>query len=201
MRFTGASCILPVPRPEKTAAFYESLGFQAREVRRGERRQIRLYRDQAELVLIQAGAVTAMPNRVLYGGGCDVYLYTDDPAGLEKEFRRKGAKLVRTLADTQGREFVLEDVDGRWLAFCAPVSRKPADPPWYKAYSVGYLAVLLAVFLASLLLPGAKALCLILCYLLLALDLIIQLRLGKITLRAAALLLLLALLFSYLRVL
>ena len=201
MRFTGVSCILPVPRPAKTAAFYESLGFRAVEVRRGERTQIRLYRDQAELILVQSPAVTTMPNRALYGEECDVYLYTDNPAALEKEFRRKGAKLVRSLADTRGQEFLLEDIDGRWLSFRAPFSARPKDPPWYRAYSAGYLALLLAVLLVSVLLPEARAVCLLLGYLLLAVELAVQLRLRKITVRAAALLALLALLFSYLRVL
>lgn len=199
MRFTGTSCIFPVPRPGKTAEFYQSLGFRTSEVRWGERSQIRLYRDQVELVLIQGSAVAVMPNRALYGGGCDVYIYVDRPADLEKEFQRKGARLVRTLEDTQGREFVLEDIDGRWLAFCSRSSAP--EPGWYRPCSGAYLAVLLAVFLVSVLLPEARAVCLVLCYLMLILDVAVQLSLRKMSVRTAALLLLLALLFSYLRAL
>lgn len=200
MRLIQTSCIFPVPRPGETAAFYESLGFQAAEVRRGERPQIRLYRDQVELVLIQGSAVITMPNRALYGDGCDVYVYVDHPGKLEKEFQRRGAKLVRTLADTQNREFILEDIDGRWLSFGSKTPLK-RSPRWYRIYSAAYLAALLLVFLLSVFLPGTRAVCLILCYLMLALELGIQLSLGKMTARAAALLLLLVLLFSYFRVL
>ena len=42
-----------------------------------------------------------------------------DQEALEAEFREKGAKIVRPLqlTDYNNREFVLEDIDGRWLAF------------------------------------------------------------------------------------
>ena len=59
------------------------------------------------------------PNRELYGYGYDAYLYTDDQEKLEKEFLEKGVKIVKPLnvTDYKNKEFVIEDIDGRWIAF------------------------------------------------------------------------------------
>ena len=59
------------------------------------------------------------PNRILYGYGFDVYLYTANQENLEKEFEGKNVKFARYLntTDYQNKEFVIEDIDGRWLAF------------------------------------------------------------------------------------
>ena len=60
-----------------------------------------------------------MPNRKLYGYGYDAYLYTENQELIEKEFAEKGIKIVKPLnmTDYQNKEFVVEDIDGRWLAF------------------------------------------------------------------------------------
>lgn len=60
-----------------------------------------------------------MPNRTLYGYGYDAYLYTENQELLEKEFTEKEVKFVKCLntTDYQNKEFVIEDIDGRWLAF------------------------------------------------------------------------------------
>ena len=62
---------------------------------------------------------TVVPNRALYGYGYDAYFYVEEQEPLEKEFERQGVKIVRPLSitDYQNREFVVEDIDGRWLAF------------------------------------------------------------------------------------
>ena len=41
------------------------------------------------------------------------------PQSLEQEYRSRGVKIVRNLnmTDYQNKEFVIEDIDGRWLAF------------------------------------------------------------------------------------
>ncbi len=78
-----------------------------------------LYRDDSEIILLQANTATVTPNRTLYGYGYDAYLYTDKQEMIEKEFSQKQVKLVRALqvTDYQNKEFVIEDIDGRWLAF------------------------------------------------------------------------------------
>ena len=47
------------------------------------------------------------------------YLYTDEQEALEREMRAAGVRIVRALNTTDygNREFVVEDADGRWLAF------------------------------------------------------------------------------------
>ncbi len=58
-------------------------------------------------------------NRTLYGYGYDAYLYTGSQNLLEKEFTEKEVMFVKHLhtTDYQNSEFVVEDIDGRWLAF------------------------------------------------------------------------------------
>jgi len=59
------------------------------------------------------------PNRELYGYGEDAYFITDEQEALQNEFIGKGAKIVRELqkTDYHNREFIVEDIDGRWIAF------------------------------------------------------------------------------------
>ena len=78
-----------------------------------------LYRDKTEIILLQAQTKNIFPNRELYGYGYDAYLYTDDQEKLEKEFLEKGVKIVKPLnvTDYKNKEFVIEDIDGRWIAF------------------------------------------------------------------------------------
>lgn len=117
----GSSCIFPVPSPGETAEFYVSkLGFRAVEYLRCREPHICLYRDKAEIILLRANT-GVLPNRELYGYGYDAYLYTENQELLEKEFIAGGVKIIRPLSvtDYQNRELVVEDPDGRWLAFGA----------------------------------------------------------------------------------
>ena len=114
------SCIFPATDIKKTAEFYVScLGFRAVEYLECKEPHICLYRDKIEILLLQAKTEKIFPNRELYGYGYDVYLYTDDQEKLEKELLEKGVKIVKTLnvTDYNNKEFVIEDIDGRWLAF------------------------------------------------------------------------------------
>ena len=116
----GLSCIFPAPDIQKTAAYYTgSLGFTAVEYLNCREPHICLYLDKAEIILLQANTDRVQPNRELYGYGYDAYLYTEDQEALEQEFLSKGVKIVRPLnvTDYQNKEFVVEDIDGRWLAF------------------------------------------------------------------------------------
>lgn len=114
------SCIFPVPDIKKTAEFYVSkLGYRAVEYLECKEAHICLYRDKTEIILLQAQTKNIFPNRELYGYGYDAYLYTDDQEILEKEFLAKGVKIVKPLnvTDYKNKEFVIEDIDGRWIAF------------------------------------------------------------------------------------
>lgn len=119
MRLRGLSCIFPVLDIEKTAEYYElKLGFRAVRYLECKEPHICLYRDGAEIILLKANA-PAIPNRTLYGYGYDAYLYIEKQELLEKEFAEKGVKFAKHLniTDYQNKEFVVEDIDGRWLAF------------------------------------------------------------------------------------
>lgn len=120
MSLTGLSCIFPVPDIKKTAEFYVSgLGFRAVEYLECKEPHICLYKDKIEILLLQANTAAISPNRALYGYGYDAYLYTDSQELLEKEFSAKGIKIVKTLdvTDYRNKELVIEDIDGRWIAF------------------------------------------------------------------------------------
>ena len=120
MSMRGLSCIFPVPDIKKTATYYvNSLGFSAVEYLDCDEPHICLYLDKIEIILLQANTDRIQTNRELYGYGYDAYLYTDNQEELEKRFVSRDVKVVRPLAvtDYQNREFVIEDIDGRWLAF------------------------------------------------------------------------------------
>lgn len=104
---------------EKTGDFYEKkLGFKQVKYLGAAEKHICLYRDGIEIILTQANA-KAVPNRKLYGYGYDAYIYTDSRESLQEEFIGRGVKIVRPLAmtDYQNKEFIIEDIDGRWIAF------------------------------------------------------------------------------------
>ena len=120
MELTGLSCIFPVPDIRKTARFYtDRLGFRAVEYVECEEPHICLYRDKTEIILLKANTDRVFTNRELYGYGYDAYLYTSEMEELEKQLRKNGVKIARPLSmtDYKNREFVIEDIDGRWIAF------------------------------------------------------------------------------------
>ena len=120
MSLRGLSCIFPVPDIKKTEEYYvKKLGFRAVEYLECKEPHICLYRDDTEIILLRANTDKVLPNRTLYGYGYDAYLYTELQEALEKEFSEKGVKIVRPLntTDYQNKELVIEDTDGRWLAF------------------------------------------------------------------------------------
>ena len=120
MSIRGLSCIFPTPDIEKTAEFYEKkLGFRIVKYLDYAEPHICLYRDNAEIILLKANTPTITPNYALYGYGYDAYLYTENQKALEKEFMEKGVKFVNHLniTDYNNKEFVIEDIDGRRLAF------------------------------------------------------------------------------------
>ena len=119
MSMGSLSCIFPVPDIQKTADYYVSkLGFRAVEYLECKEPHICLYRDTVEIILLKSNT-SVKPNRTLYGYGYDAYLYTGNQELLEKEFTEKDVMFVKHLntTDYQNKEFVIEDIDGRWLGF------------------------------------------------------------------------------------
>ncbi len=113
-------CVFPVPDIKKTAQYYvDVLSFRAVEFLNVKEPHICLYRDGTEIILTQANTDKVYPNRELYGYGEDAYFITMKQEALQDELMQKGAKIVRPLAltDYNNKEFIIEDIDGRWIAF------------------------------------------------------------------------------------
>ncbi|MCA0147216.1 VOC family protein [Rossellomorea vietnamensis] len=113
-------CIFPTQDIMKTANFYEQkLGFKAVEYLNANEPHICLYRDATEIILTQTNGQKVIPNRELYGYGYDAYFITKNQEELQGEFVSSNVKIVRSLdlTDYNNKEFVVEDIDGRWLAF------------------------------------------------------------------------------------
>ena len=111
--------VFPTPDIKATAEFYHNvLGFRIVEYLDSQEPHICLYRDGVEIILTVANG-PVRPNRELYGYGYDAYLITDQQAELLASFSKAGAKVVRGLTNTDyhNEEFVIEDIDGRWLGF------------------------------------------------------------------------------------
>lgn len=127
---TGVSPIFPVLDIEKTAAFYERLGFRAVLYLNAKEKHACLYLGEAEIVLTDGGGRETKPNRVQHGYGYDAYLYARNPRALYEAFLKKDVKIVRALNETDygNLEFVMEDPDGRWLAFGIKSANEPEIP-------------------------------------------------------------------------
>ncbi len=113
-------CVFPTPDILRTADYYEQvLGFRAVRYLDAKEPHICLYRDHTEIILTRSNGQAVVPNRELYGYGYDAHFITDDQATLQAEFAARGAKLVRPLSvtDYHNQEFVIEDIDGRWIGF------------------------------------------------------------------------------------
>lgn len=116
----SSHCVFPTPDIEKTARYYESrLGFRPVAYLDAKEPHICLYRDRTEIILTKTNGRKVMPNRELYGYGYGAYFITDNQERLQEEYETRGVKIVRRLArtDYHNREFVIEDIDGRWIGF------------------------------------------------------------------------------------
>jgi catechol 2,3-dioxygenase-like lactoylglutathione lyase family enzyme len=113
-------CVFPTPNILLTAEYYERvMGFKAIKYLQAAEPHICLYRDSTEIILTQSNDQKVIPNRKLYGYGYDAYFITNNQEELEEEFKAAGANIVRPLFHTEyhNQEFVVEDVDGRWIGF------------------------------------------------------------------------------------
>ncbi|SDC39667.1 hypothetical protein SAMN05421663_102299 [Terribacillus halophilus] len=110
--------IFPCPDLHVTADFYRKIGFQAIPYLQSTEPHICLYRDNIELVLTQSVLERFFPNRLQYGYGYDAYFITEKQAAMQQELVDAGITIVRPLMTTDygNKEFVFEDIDGRWIA-------------------------------------------------------------------------------------
>lgn len=129
MTMLSALPVLPTPDLERTAAWYvATLGFRRADYLSAAEPHVCLYRDGAELILTKA-KTAVVANHARHGYGYDAYLITSEPTSLQAEFLARGTNIVRAVATTDygNREFVVEDIDGRWLGF--GVKQKRGDSP------------------------------------------------------------------------
>ncbi|WP_062107593.1 VOC family protein [Bacillus niameyensis] len=113
-------CIFPTQDIIQTANFYEKkMGFKAVHYLNSNEPHICLYRDTTEIILTKSNGQKVIPNRKLYGYGYDAYFITKNQKELQEEFVNSNVKIVRSLdhTDYNNKEFVVEDIDGRWIAF------------------------------------------------------------------------------------
>jgi len=112
--------IFPTHDIIRTAEYYEKvLGFRSVKYLEVIEPHICLYRDDTEIILTMSKKQRVVPNRELYGYGYDAYFITKNQEQLQQEFLDAGAKIVSQLSNTDyhNKEFVLEDIDGRWIGF------------------------------------------------------------------------------------
>lgn len=120
MKLYQSHCVFPTPDIQSTAMFYvDKLGFRRVDYLDAKEPHICLYRDSVEFILTQSQGQKVIPNRELYGYGYDAYIITDKQKALQDEFEKNNVKIVRRLhkTDYHNQEFVIEDIDGRWLGF------------------------------------------------------------------------------------
>ena len=113
-------CVFPTPDIIKTANFYEEkMGFKAIQYLNANEPHICLYRDSTEIILTKTNGQKVIANRELYGYGYDAYFITKNQEELHEELVHSNVKIVRSLDNTDysNKEFVVEDIDGRWIAF------------------------------------------------------------------------------------
>lgn len=120
MKLIGLSCIFPTRDIKKAAEYYKTkLEFDIVEYLQSEQPHICMYKDNIEIILTQANNEEIKPNRILYGYGYDAYIYTNNQLELQEKFKKAGVKIAIPLTQTDynNKEFVIEDIDGRWIAF------------------------------------------------------------------------------------
>lgn len=119
-RLFQSHCVFPTPDIIRTSEYYEKvMGFTSVKYLDAAEPHICLYRDDTEIILTVSKAQKVIPNRELYGYGYDAYFITDEQEKLQEEFANAGANIVRPLFNTDYHnfEFVVEDIDGRWIGF------------------------------------------------------------------------------------
>jgi len=120
-RLDNVAAILVSPDLRRTAEYYRDVfGFELVEHYEAADAFATLYRDNVEIVVVQARFGEVESNTARYGAGYDVYLDPEDVAGVDAlyaELKETGAQIVSEPAMTPygSYEFVVEDVDGRLI--------------------------------------------------------------------------------------
>ena len=120
MELFASHCVFPTPDICKTADYYQKLlGFRRVDYLDAKEKHICLYRDGVEFILTQSNGQAVIPNHVLYGYGGDAYVIVRDQMSLQHEYEEKGVRIIQPLhkTDYHNQEFVIEDIDGRWIYF------------------------------------------------------------------------------------
>ena len=120
MELFASHCVFPTPDIVKTAQYYNGvLGFRRVDYLDAQEKHICLYRDGVEFILTQSNGQRVVPNHELYGYGGDAYIIVRDQQALQDEYEAKGVRILQRLhkTDYHNQEFVIEDIDGRWLYF------------------------------------------------------------------------------------
>ena len=118
--FSASHCVFPTPDVYKTAAFYhDKLGFQRVDYMDSQDKHVSLCRGSVELILTPSNGQNVVPNHELYGSGADAYIVVKDPQALHDEYAAREVTFIRELhkTDSGKKEFVIEDIDGRWICF------------------------------------------------------------------------------------
>ena len=119
-RLLQSHLVFPTHDISRTSEYYEKvLGFMAVKYLDMIEPHICLYRDDTEIILTVSQRQEVIPNRELYGYGYDGYFITKNQEKLQQEFLDAGANITRLLSTTDyhNKEFVVEDIDGRWIGF------------------------------------------------------------------------------------
>jgi catechol 2,3-dioxygenase-like lactoylglutathione lyase family enzyme len=120
-KLTQGVIIFATPDIRKTAAYYHSvLGFQLVAHYEQEEPFAALYRDKAEIILVQSKNGDYIPNSKRYGVEYDAYVCQKDVQGVDvvyEEFRSTAVEIVKEPAAVPygSYEFVIKDIDGRLI--------------------------------------------------------------------------------------
>jgi uncharacterized glyoxalase superfamily protein PhnB len=116
--------MIHVPDVNATAQWYESIGFEIRNVNRecvdGEIDWALLRLGQSEIMLSAGGRPSSAPRREF-----DLYTHVDDVYALRRALDGK-IELVEDLHETfyGSREFIIRDCNGFWITFGEPIKKE-----------------------------------------------------------------------------
>jgi hypothetical protein len=111
--------VFVAPDVQRTAGYYrDMLDFRVVEHFDKEEKFAALYRDEIEIVVVQAQFGYVTSNRERYGAGYDAYIDPEDLEAVDAlywEWKEKGVTMVNPPVFTPYGcyEFVFEDIDGR----------------------------------------------------------------------------------------
>jgi len=120
--YNRSTIIFPTPNLNQTRDFYVNfLGFTAMSDLTSANPFVHLQKDDVEIALFKSNLWDVIPNRILHKNNLlyDAYISVSDIDFLYNELKSLKVKIVSELQTTHfsSKEFVIEDGDGRWIAF------------------------------------------------------------------------------------